>query len=117
LFIVGAVLYQFSLTALGILLATFTASMPQFALLSIPILIAMNLLSGSTTPVESMPVWLQYVMHCSPSLYFVAFAQAILYRGADFAIVWPQLVAFTAIGGAFLVLALLRFRKALASFQ
>jgi ABC-2 type transport system permease protein len=117
LFIVGAVLYQFSLTALGILLATFTASMPQFALLSIPILIAMNLLSGSTTPVESMPAWLQTVMHCSPSLYFVAFAQAILYRGADIAIVWSQLVAFTAIGGAFLVLALLRFRKALASFQ
>jgi ABC-2 type transport system permease protein len=117
LFIIGAVLYQFSLTALGILLATFTASMPQFALLSIPILVAMNLLSGSTTPVESMPGWLQSVMHCSPSLYFVAFAQAILYRGADISIVWPQLAAFTAIGGAFLLLALLRFRKALASFQ
>ena len=54
LFIAGAVLYQFSVTALGILLATFTTSMQQFGLLVIPVLIAMNLLSGSRTPLESI---------------------------------------------------------------
>jgi ABC-2 type transport system permease protein len=117
LFIAGAVLYQFSVTALGILLATFTASMPQLALLSIPILIAMNLLSGSTTPVESMPVWLQNVMSISPSTYFVSFAQAVLYRGADIGTVWPQIAALTAIGIAFFSIALWRFRGALARLQ
>jgi ABC-2 type transport system permease protein len=117
LFIAGAVLYQFSVTALGILLATFTRSMPQLALLSIPILIAMNLLSGSTTPLESMPVWLQYVMSISPSTYFVSFAQAVLYRGADIGTVWPQMIALTAIGAAFFGLALWRFRGALARVQ
>ncbi len=114
LFIAGAVLYQFSVTALGILLATFTASMPQLALLSIPILIAMNLLSGNTTPLESMPAWLQYVMSISPSTYFVSFAQAVLYRGADIGAVWPQMIALTAIGVAFFGIALWRFRGALA---
>ena len=33
--------------------------MAQFGLLSIPVLLVMMLLSGSTTPMESMPVWLQ----------------------------------------------------------
>jgi len=40
LFIAGAVVYQFSVAALGILLATFTRSMPQIGLLAMPVLIA-----------------------------------------------------------------------------
>ena len=90
LFIFGAVLYLVSVTGLGILLATFTTSMPQFGLLALPVLVVMNLLSGSTTPMESMPVWLQNVMQLSPSTHFVAFSQAILYRGAGIDIVWPR---------------------------
>src|SRR5690606_9634256 len=62
LFLAGALLYQFSVAALGILIATFSTSMAQFGLLAIPVLIGLNLLSGSTTPMESMPEWLQYVM-------------------------------------------------------
>jgi hypothetical protein len=45
---------------------------------------------------ESMPVWLQHVMRVlSPTPHFVAFSQALLYRGADFSIVWPWLVAIS----------------------
>lgn len=113
LFIAGAILYQFSVTALGILLATFTTSMAQYGLLVMPILILMQLLSGSSTPLESMPVWLQNVMQGSPSTHFVAFAQAILYRGADISIVWPQMTAMAGIGGAFFVVSLARFRRAI----
>ena len=105
------------MTALGILLATFAGSMPQFGMLVMPVLIIMNLLSGSTTPMESMPVWLQYVMQASPSTQFVAFSQSVLYRGAGFEIVWPELVALAAIGAIFFLIALGRFRKAIASFQ
>lgn len=91
LFVSGALLYQFSVTALGILLATFTTSMAQFGLLALPVLVIINLLSGSTTPIETMPHWMQNVLQLSPSTHFVSFAQAILYRGADFMIVWPQI--------------------------
>ncbi len=45
LFVAGTLLYQFSVTALGILLATFTGTMGQFGLLAIPVLIVLNLLS------------------------------------------------------------------------
>ncbi|MFN4230876.1 ABC transporter permease [Parvibaculum sp.] len=113
LFIAGALLYQFSVTALGILLATFTNSMAQYGLLVMPVLILMQLLSGSSTPLESMPVWLQNTMQVSPSTHFVAFSQAILYRGAGFAIVWPQLAVMAAIGAAFFFIALGRFRRAI----
>ena len=113
-FPVGTGLYLFSLTALGILLATVASSMPQFGLLAVPVFVVMYLLSGSATPAENMPHWLQYLMQLSPSTHYVKLAQGILYRAADAAIVWPQMLAVGGIGAAFLALALLRFRTMLA---
>ena len=112
LFLAGAALYAFTVAALGILLGTQTTSMGQFGLLAIPVLVIMQLLSGGTTPMESMPVWLQYVMRIiSPTPHFVAFAQAVLYRGAGFSIVWPWLLAIAAIGSAYFAFSLQRFRR------
>ena len=100
LFLAGGALYGFTVAALGILLGTQTSTMGQFGLLAIPVLVVMQLLSGGATPMESMPVWLQHVMRIvSPTPHFVAFSQAVLYRGADFSIVcrglsrWPRSAA------------------------
>lgn len=117
LFVLGAVAYQFSVNALGILLATFTTSMQQFGLLVMPILITMNLLSGSKTPLESMPGWLQTLMQAAPSTHFVAFSQSVLFRDAGLAEVWPKLAALVAVGAVFFLAALLRFRQSVTSAQ
>lgn len=112
LFLGGAALYAFTVAALGIMLGTITASMGQFGLLVIPILVIMQLLSGSSTPMESMPVWLQYLMQIiSPTPHFVAFSQAVLYRGAGLSIVWIQLIALAAIGSVYFAFSLGRFRR------
>lgn len=112
LFLAGAALYAFTVAALGILLGTIATTMGQFGLLAIPILVIMQLLSGSSTPMESMPVWLQYLMQIiSPTPHFVAFAQAVLYRGAGLSVVWLQLVALVAIGSVYFAYALGRFRR------
>jgi ABC-2 type transport system permease protein len=50
-------------------------------------------------------------MQASPSTHFVLIAQAILYRGAGFDVVWPNFLAVALIGGIFLGLGLLRFRS------
>ena len=89
--------------------------MPQLGLLYLLVYMPMMMLSGGNTPLESMPPWLATVMQASPSTHFVAFAQAILYRGAGFAVVWPQFLAVALIGGLFLGLALRRFRKVTAA--
>jgi ABC-2 type transport system permease protein len=112
LFLAGGALYAFTVAALGILLGTQTSTMGQFGLLAIPVLVVMQLLSGGATPMESMPVWLQHVMRIiSPTPHFVAFSQAVLYRGADFSIVWPWLVAMAVIGSVYFVFSLYRFRR------
>jgi ABC-2 type transport system permease protein len=111
LFMVGVVIYLFFATAIGIFLGTVTRSMPQLGLLYMLVYLPMNMLSGSNTPLESMPPWLATVMQASPSTHFVSFAQSILYRGAGFSIVWPQFLAVAVVGGLFFGLAIFRFRS------
>ena len=89
--------------------------MPQLGLLYLLVFLPLNMLSGSNTPLESMPAWLATIMQASPSTHFVSLAQAILYRGAGLAVVWPQFVIVALIGGLFFGLALLRFRKVSAA--
>lgn len=115
LFAAGAALYLFSVTALGILLATTARSMPQFGLLSIPVFIVMILLSGSYTPLDAMPDALRAGMQLLPSTHFVAFSKSVLFRGAGPDVVWPDLLGVAATGSAFFLVALWRFRASVAT--
>ena len=117
LFLSGLSIYLFSVTALGIMLATMVRSMPQFGLLAFPVFIVMNLLSGGNTPLESMPILLQKVMQFVPSTHFVAFSQAVLFRDATFAMVWPSMLKMLLIGSVYTFYTLTRFRKMLAAIQ
>lgn len=112
LFLLGAALYALVVAALGILLGTLATTMGQFGLLAMPVLMVTQLLSGSSTPMESMPVWLQYTMRTiSPTPHFVSFAQAVLFRGADLTLVWRPLLAMLLIGSVYFAFAMSRFRR------
>ncbi|MCE2933629.1 MAG: ABC transporter permease [Hyphomicrobiales bacterium] len=115
LFLLGTAIYLFAATSLGILVATTARSMPQFGLLAIPLFIALNLLSGATTPLDSMPEALVRIMQFSPTTQFIAASQAILYRAAGLEVVIGRFLAVAAIGGLFLTLALARFRAMLTA--
>ncbi len=115
LFMCGVMLYLFFATAIGIFLSTIARTMPQLGLLYMLVAVPMNVLSGSNTPLESMPRALQIIMQISPSTHFVSFAQSILYRGAGFAVVWPDFLATGAVGLVVFVLALVRFRGSMVA--
>jgi len=114
LFLVGTALYLFATTSLGMLLATVTRSMPQFALMAIPVHLVLTMLSGAYSPLENMPDVLESVMQASPTVHFVSLAQAILYRGAGVETVWPQMSLLLGLGAVFMALALSQFRAMLA---
>ncbi|HAS8351918.1 TPA: ABC transporter permease [Morganella morganii] len=115
LFMCGVALSLFATTSIGIFMGTIARSMPQFGLLMIMVLLPLNMLSGGMTSRESMPQFVQDIMQTMPTTHFVSLAQAILYRGADFLIVWPQFIYLIIIGGAFFGAALLRFRKTISA--
>ena len=79
------------------------------------VLLPLQMLSGASTPRESMPQIVQWVMLAAPNTHFVMLAQGSLYRGAGSDVVWPQFLALTAIGATLFGLALVRFRRALAT--
>jgi ABC-2 type transport system permease protein len=113
LFLAGAALCLFATTSMGIFMATVARSMPQFAMLLILILIPLQMLSGGTTPRESMPELVRGLMLAAPTTHFVELGQSILYRGAGLSVVWKQFLALLVIGSVLFVLSLRRFRKAI----
>lgn len=114
LFLVGVALLLFATTSMGIFMATLARSMPQFGLLAVMTILPMQMLSGNSTPRESMPLFVQNVMLAAPSTHFVILGQAILFRGAGLSVVWPEFLALIGIGGVFFAIALMRFRKTIS---
>ena len=114
LWFLGVILYLFFATALGIYLGTVSRSMAQFALLIILVIVVLMLLSGGSTPVESMPRWLQALTYFLPARHFVSFSQVIIYRGGGLSAVWKQFAMVTGVGLAFFVYSLSLFRKSIA---
>lgn len=113
LFLVGVAFNLFSTTSVGILLGIVARTMPKLGLLVILVILPLQLLSGSSTPRESMPKPVQDLMLAAPTTHFVTVAQAVLYRGAGITVVWPQLIALLGIGVAVFMVALALFRRSL----
>ena len=80
-------------------------------MLTVLILLPLQMLSGNSSPRESMPELVQNAMLLAPTTHFVMLAQAILFRGADISVVWPQFLALVIIGSAFFIFAAVQFRK------
>ncbi|KFA59134.1 hypothetical protein A9G34_06080 [Gilliamella sp. Choc4-2] len=115
LFLIGAALHLFVTTSLGIFMATIAKSTAQFAMLLILVLLPLQMLSGGSTPKESMPEIVQNIMLIAPTTHFVELGQAILYRGAGIEVVWTSFAWLLAIGTVFFLIALKRFRSSIVN--
>lgn len=111
LFFAGAALSLFATTSMGIFIATLARNMPQFGMLMMLTIMPLQMLSGGTTPRESMPEIVQNIMLIAPTTHFVELGQAILYRGAGLDVVWQPFLALALIGTVLFFLSLARFRK------
>ena len=109
----GTTLYLFAAAAIGIFLGTIARTMAQFALLMMRTIIPMMMLSGGLTQIESQPEVIQPVTWLLPSRHFMAFAQAVVFRGADLSIVWPQLLTTIGLGASFFTASLALFRRSI----
>lgn len=114
LFLLGTTLYLFAAAAIGIFLATIARTMAQFSLLMLMVIIPMMMLSGGMSPIESQPDFVQACTWFLPSRHYMAFAQAIVFRGAGLDIVWPQFATIVGLGGAFFAGSLLMFRRSIS---
>ena len=114
LFVACNAVFLSAMAGLGIFLATCAPTMPQFSLLCIIIYIAINLISGSASPLESLPLLMRQISRLSPLTHFTAISQAVVFRGAGWQVIWPHVAATAFSGLAFTALAVARFRQMLA---
>lgn len=114
LLFLGTSLYLFSAAAIGIFLGIIARTMAQFALLMMMTIMPLLMLSGGMTPIESQPEWLQSLTLLLPSRHYMAFAQAIVFRGAGFETVWKDFLAIAILGIVFFGASLILFRRSIA---
>ncbi|HEY5293613.1 MAG TPA: ABC transporter permease [Burkholderiales bacterium] len=111
LFFALTALYAFTNAGLGLAAATFARNSAQVGLVVLLMVMPIVMLSGTWTPMESMPVWLRSLMYLSPLRHYIEIAYGILLRGAGFGILWTSVLPMAAIGVALFALGLVRFRR------
>ncbi len=111
----GAAVYLFAAAAIGILLGTMARTMAQFALLTVLAIVPILMLSGGMSPIESQPEYIQPITWLLPSRHFMEFAQAVVFRGADFGTVWPVMLNMAALGAVYLAISLAIFRSSIVA--
>lgn len=113
----GTIVYLLAAAAIGMFLGTIARTMAQFALLSIITIMPIMMLSGGMSPIESQPEIIQPITWLLPSRHYMAFAQAVVFRGAGLDIVWSQFLMVTVLGSAFFAASLAMFRRSITVSQ
>ena len=103
-----------SAIATGVLIAASARTLQQALLLAFFVTVPILFLSGTMTPIESMPAALRAVSRLSPMRYYAESLPAIVLKGAGLDLLWPQLLWLLALGAALFALAAVVFRRRLA---
>jgi ABC-2 type transport system permease protein len=113
LLLTGAALTVLSGIGIGTFIATFTKSAQQAQLMSFFVNPPLASLSGSLTPIEAMPKWLQPLTIVNPIRHFGTIARGVLVKGSGIDSLWPNLLALVLFTVILLSLSVSRFRKQL----
>ncbi|MGA2133471.1 MAG: ABC transporter permease [Bryobacteraceae bacterium] len=98
---------------IGTFVATFTKSAQQAQMTAFFINPPLATLSGSLTPVEAMPSWMQPITWLNPIRHFGIIARATLMKGSGLDVLWPNFLALVGFALVLLALSVWRFRKQL----
>lgn len=102
--------FQLSAISLGVFVASFTRTLQQALLLAFFALFPILFLSGTMTPIESMPPFLQALSQLSPLRHHFEIILGVFLKGAGWADLWMRALALLAIG-------VLLFAAAMATFR
>lgn len=103
--------YACAILGVGLFVSSLATTMQQGLLGSFMVIMPSVLLSGFTTPIENMPLWLQRATIVNPARYAVAGCRAVLLEGADLAAVQPYLGPMAGMAALTLTLAGWLFRR------
>ncbi len=109
----GAVLFLLSMQGVGLLISTVSSTQQQAMVTGFFFIMPAVTFSGFAFPISTMPPWLQYLTYLNPLRYFLVVLRGTYLKGIGMEILWPQMLAMAALAGSLLMIAVLRFHKAL----
>ena len=83
-------IYLLVILGMGLFISNFTDTQQQAMFISWFFVVIFILMSGLFTPIESMPIWAQYLTEFNPIKYFVEVMRMVMLKGADFTDILPQ---------------------------
>ena len=97
---IGLSLYLLSSVGVGLMISSLVVTMQQGLLGAFLFLVPSIILSGFTTPIENMPIWIQYLTRVNPMRYFLVIIRTTFLEAASFNNLihqfWPMLlIGFT----------------------
>lgn len=110
LFILDAI-FLLSAVSIGVFVATITNTLQQAMLVSFFSLFPLLFLSGSVSPVESMPAELQAASQASPLRHFIEIVSGLFLKGSGIAELWVHTAALVAVSAVMFTSAWLLFRR------
>lgn len=113
LFVLLSSLSIFVGISIGILLATVSPTQIRTQLTAFFINLPMNTLSGTVTPIESMPIFFQYLSWLNPLRHYVAILRGLLLKGVGLDVLWPHALTLLLFAIALLSISINRFRRQL----
>jgi len=114
LFYIVTCLYIFSLSSIGIAIATMVRNLSQAMMVIMIILVPMLMISGVWTPPEAMRLFTKYVSLLSPMRYYLNFGYGVILKGNSLKYVWQDILGIIFIGSLLLFFSALRFRQSFA---
>jgi ABC-2 type transport system permease protein len=111
LFFLFTALYSITTAGLGLAASTFARNSAQVGMMVLLLVMPIIVLSGTWTPIESLPQTLQLLTELSPLRHFIAAAYGILLRGEGIDTLWLPALAMAVLGAVLFAVSISRFRR------
>ncbi|MDR0407629.1 MAG: ABC transporter permease [Campylobacteraceae bacterium] len=107
----GVVIFLFTISGVGLFISSLCKTQQQAILGSFMFLLPSFLLSGFSSPIENMPLWLQPVSDFIPLKYYIILIKGVFLKDISFAVAVPLLLKILLLGIVSLSAALVLFKK------
>ncbi len=104
-------IYLLVILGIGFFISNFTETQQQAMFISWFFTVIFILMSGLFTPIESMPVWAQYLTEFNPIKYFVEVMRMVMLKGSNFSDILPLFIKTLGYAVIMNTLAIISYKK------
>lgn len=106
-------IYMLVILGMGLFISNFSDTQQQAMFIAWFFMVIFILMSGLFTPIESMPIWAQWITEFNPVKYFVQIMRMVILKGAGFTDILSQFYKTLLFAIIMNVLAVISYRKTL----